>query len=74
METIKVIVNPDGSIAIPQDLLSSIGIMVGDEVKLLKDGYRVVIEPMIPRKRLFIRPEIIDRLIEAEAQFNPEGE
>jgi bifunctional DNA-binding transcriptional regulator/antitoxin component of YhaV-PrlF toxin-antitoxin module len=61
-----------GIITIPQSVLDYMGLAEGDEVLLRGDGRRLVIEPVIKRKRLALSFDIVDKLVEQEDLFEPE--
>lgn len=67
-------VKKGGNITIPREILDGVGIMDGDEIFLRRDGRRLVIEPAVQRKRLFLNSDIVDKLVEQEDKFEPEVE
>jgi antitoxin component of MazEF toxin-antitoxin module len=74
METIIEKVRKGGGLTIPRKVLDSIGLTEGDEVLLRNDGRKLIVEPALPRKRIFINPAIIDELVDQEDFFTPEAE
>jgi bifunctional DNA-binding transcriptional regulator/antitoxin component of YhaV-PrlF toxin-antitoxin module len=67
-------VKKGGTITIPRKILEGAGIMEGDEIFLHREGRKLVIEPAIKRKRLFLNSDIVDKLVEQEDKFEPEVE
>lgn len=63
----------NGIVHIPDEILECLHWKAGKEIKLKIEGKRLVIESEQERKKLRIRKEIVDELVENEEFFNSEG-
>ena len=76
MKIVKGKIGEKGTIQVPGKILQSLQLQDGEEVEVRVEGEALVIqrprEQVKGRKKLAIRPEIIDELVEREEQFEPE--
>lgn len=71
-KAIKQRIDKDGVIRIPEDLREELRLRSGQEVELSITGNELVIRSTKERKKIKIKPEIIDQLVEEEEFFAPE--
>lgn len=74
MEVITEKIRSRGNLRVPKVIMDRLNWPPGEEVKLSIAGNRLIVEPLnVQRKRLKIKAEIIDQLVEHEEWFQPEG-
>jgi len=67
-------ITQDGMIQIPMEVLEQLKLKVGEAVELRVQGDILVIRPKrAKRRKLSIRQEIVDELVEHEELFEPEA-
>lgn len=72
MKVVKERIKGQGEIRIPKEIMEDLRLNVGEEVELSIEDDMLVIRPRRARRKLQIRPEIIDDLVEKEEFFEPE--
>jgi antitoxin component of MazEF toxin-antitoxin module len=73
MEAIKEKIKQNGDFHIPKAIMERLKLKIGEEVNLRIEGNKLIIEPeKIERKKLKIKSETIDDLVENEELFEPE--
>lgn len=65
-------VETGGVIRIPPHLLQTLRISEGDEVDFSAEESKLVLTPVVLRKRIRLSAEIVDELVENEESFEPE--
>ena len=74
MEVITEKIRTRGNLRVPRVIMEGLHWPPGEEVQLSIAGNRLIVEPLnVQRKRLKIRSDIIDQLVECEEWFQPEG-
>lgn len=72
MKAVKEKIKEDGEIRIPKEIMRDLQLKVGEEVELSIEDNILFVRPERARKKLQIKPEIIDKLVEEEELFEPE--
>lgn len=72
MKAVKERIKGEGEIRIPKEMMENLQLNVGEEVELSIEDDMLVIRRRRARRKLQIRPEIIDELVEQEEFFEPE--
>jgi len=72
MGVVKERIRGEGEIRIPKEMMDDLRLNVGEEIELSIEDDTLVIRPRRMRRKLRIRPEIIDELVEKEEFFEPE--
>ena len=72
MKTVKERIKKDGLIKVPHQLMKISGLSDGSEIYLTAEASKLVIEPVQARKRMPLKAEIVDELVENEELFEPE--
>lgn len=76
MKIVKGKIGEKGTIQVPREVLQSLQLQGGEEIEVRVEGEALVIQrrrkQLEGRKKLTIKPEIIDELVEREEQFEPE--
>jgi len=70
-------IKPNGDIHLPDSVLTSVGLNIGEEVEVRVKDRKVLIEPMRMESdelggSLKINPKLVDELVEKEELFEPE--
>ena len=74
MEVVRERIEQNGELRIPGEIMKSLKLRVGEEVKLRVEGGRLIIESeRVVGRKLRIGQGIIDELVENEELFEPEG-
>jgi antitoxin component of MazEF toxin-antitoxin module len=74
MEVVRERIEQNGELRIPGEIMESLKLRVGEEVKLRVEGGRLIIESeRVVGRKLRIGQGIIDELVENEELFEPEG-
>ena len=71
-ETVKERIKNNGFIQVPSQLMKISGLSNGTEVYLKAEESRLVIEPVQSIRRMRLKAEIVDELVENEELFEPE--
>lgn len=72
MEIITKKIRQTGDFYIPKNIMERLKFKRGEEVIIKIESNKLIIEPE-KRKKLIIKHEIIDELVENEELFEPEG-
>lgn len=72
MGIVKERIRGEGEIRIPKEMMDDLRLNVGEEIELSIEDDMLVIRPRRMRRKLRIRAEIIDELVEKEEFFEPE--
>ena len=76
MKVVKGKIGEKETIQVPAEVLRSLQLESGEEVEVRVEGGALVIQGRQKqtegRKKVAVRPEIIDELVEQEEQFEPE--
>lgn len=67
-------VKQDGVLHLSQEIWQRLQLEIGAEVELRMDGRRLIVIPIIERKRLRLAPHIVNELVANEELYLPEGE
>ncbi|MCL0061847.1 AbrB/MazE/SpoVT family DNA-binding domain-containing protein [Thermodesulfovibrionales bacterium] len=62
----------NGMVQIPRKIMQELRLSEGDEVVLRIEASKLVIDPVTARRRMRLRTEIVDELVEHEEFFEPE--
>jgi len=74
MDSVERTIIQNGIIRIPTEILEQLNLKIGETVELRVQGDALVIKPRKTRRRkLRIRREIVDELVEHEELFEPEA-
>ena len=71
-EIVKERIKNNGFIQVPSQLMKISGLSNGTEVYLKAEESRLVIEPVQSIRRMRLKAEIVDELVENEELFEPE--
>ena len=72
MEVVRERIKGKGMIQIPMEIMEKLRLSEGDEIALRIEASKLVIDPVTARKRMRLRTEIVDELVEREEFFEPE--
>jgi antitoxin component of MazEF toxin-antitoxin module len=72
MEAVRERIKGKGMIQIPREIMEKLRLSEGDEIALRIEASRLVIDPVTARRRMRLRTEIVDELVEREEFFEPE--
>ena len=72
MEAVRERIKNKGMIQIPREIMKKLHLSEGDEIALRIEASKLVIGPVTARRRMRLRTEIVDELIEHEEFFEPE--
>ena len=67
-------VKQDGVLHLSQEIWQRLKLEIGAEVALRVDEGRLIVIPIIERKRLRLAPNIVNELVANEELYLPEGE
>ncbi len=72
MGVIRERIKGKGMIQIPKEIMEKLRLSEGDEIALRIEASKLVIDPVTARRRMRLRTEIVDELVESEESFEPE--
>jgi len=72
MQVVRERIKNKGMVRIPREIMQELRISEGDEVALRIEASKLVIDPVTARRRMRLRTEIVDELVEREEFFEPE--
>ena len=72
MEAVRERIKNKGMIQIPREIMQKLHLSEGDEIALRIEASKLVIDPLTARRRMRLRTEIVDELVEREEFFEPE--
>jgi len=72
METVRERIKNKGMIQIPKEMMEKLRLSEGDEIALRIEASNIVIGHVTARRRMRLRTEIVDELVEREEFFEPE--
>ncbi len=62
-----------GVLRLSQEIRQYLGLRTGAEVELRVEEGRLIVTPVVERKRLKLAPDIVDELVADEERYSPEG-
>jgi antitoxin component of MazEF toxin-antitoxin module len=62
-----------GVLRLSQEIQQYLGLRTGAEVELRVEEGRLIVTPVVERKRLKLAPDIVDELVADEERYSPEG-
>lgn len=71
MQAVRERIKNKGMVQIPREIMQELRLSEGDEVALRIETSRLVIDPVTARRRMRLRSEIVDELVEREEFFEP---
>ena len=72
MQVVRERIKNKGMVRIPREIMQELHMSKGDEVALRIEASKLVIGPVTARRRMRLRTEIVDELVEREEFFEPE--
>lgn len=72
MEVVRERIKSGGVIRIPQQLMEILSLADGDEIYLRTEAAKLIIVPVVARRRVRLNAEIVDELVEHEELYEPE--
>ena len=72
MQVVRERIKSKGMVRIPREIMQELRMSEGDEVALRIEASKLVIDPVTARRRMRLRTEIVDELVEREEFFEPE--
>ena len=72
MQAVRELIRNKGMVRIPREIMQKLRLSEGDEIALRIEASKLVIYPVTARRRMRLRTEIVDELVEREEFFEPE--
>ena len=66
-------IGQEGVLRLSQEIWQYLGLRTGAEVELRVEEGRLIVTPLVERKRLRLAPDIVDELVADEERYSPEG-
>jgi antitoxin component of MazEF toxin-antitoxin module len=72
MQEVRERIESGGTIRVPHHLLEALHVSEGDEIEIRVETSRLVITPVMVRRKLRLRTEIVDEIVRNEESLEPE--